>query len=205
MRSNLPDWVLCFCCVSCANGHDQSSRGRFPVIDITAKRFLLAPDKITLTKGETVKLRIHSEDVTHGFFLRPLKLDEEIRPVKPSKSTVTPQDGRNLHDDLRSLLRRQPRQHEYDDRGGVTDAVMNVPQIRRTCATRYCLRRCGRSSLLGCQVRTPGTLETRSCRARNRRLTSRRPFRPRTRWLPPPRTFKPARKFRVLLHGLSWT
>ena len=61
------------------------------VIDITAKRFAFSPDKITLKKGQTVKLRLHSEDVTHGFFLRPLKLDEEIPAGQTVEVTVTPQ------------------------------------------------------------------------------------------------------------------
>jgi hypothetical protein len=43
-----------------------------PVVEITAKRFAFSPDKVTLKKGRTVKLRLHSEDVTHGFFLRAL-------------------------------------------------------------------------------------------------------------------------------------
>jgi len=62
-----------------------------PVIEITAKRFSFNPDKITLKKGETVKLRLHSEDVTHGFFLRPLKLDEEIPAGGTAEIMVTPQ------------------------------------------------------------------------------------------------------------------
>ena len=41
--------------------------------------------------GKTVKLRLHSEDVTHGFFLRPLKLDEEIPAGGTTEVTVTPQ------------------------------------------------------------------------------------------------------------------
>lgn len=61
------------------------------VIEITARRFAFAPDQVTLKKGETVKLRLHSEDVTHGFFLRPLKIDEDIEPGKVTEITVTPQ------------------------------------------------------------------------------------------------------------------
>ena len=60
-----------------------------PVIDITAKRFAFSPEKITLKKGQTVKLRLHSEDVTHGFFLR--KLDEEIPAGQTVEVSVTPQ------------------------------------------------------------------------------------------------------------------
>jgi len=62
-----------------------------PVVEITAKRFAFSPDKITLKKGQTVKLRIHSQDVTHGFFLRPFKLDEEIPAGQTVEVTVTPQ------------------------------------------------------------------------------------------------------------------
>ena len=62
-----------------------------PVVEITAKRFAFSPDKITLKKGQTVKLRLHSEDVTHGFFLRPLKLDEEIPAGQTKEVVVTPQ------------------------------------------------------------------------------------------------------------------
>src|SRR5262249_32765726 len=62
-----------------------------PVIDIAAKRFAFVPNQITLKKGQTVKLRLHTEDVTHGFFLRPLKIDETIQPGQPTEITVTPQ------------------------------------------------------------------------------------------------------------------
>ena len=66
---------------------DESPR----VIEITAKRFAFTPDVITLKKGETVKIRLTSEDVTHGFFLRPLKIDEDIQPGKSTEITLTPQ------------------------------------------------------------------------------------------------------------------
>lgn len=61
------------------------------VIEITAKRFGFTPDTITLKKGETVKLRLHSEDVIHGFFSRQLKIDEEVEPGKTTEVTLTPQ------------------------------------------------------------------------------------------------------------------
>ena len=60
-------------------------------IAITAKRFEFVPPTITLKKGETVKLVVTSEDVTHGFFLRPLKIDTDLVPGKTQEITVTPQ------------------------------------------------------------------------------------------------------------------
>jgi len=62
-----------------------------PVINITAKRFGFTPNIITLKKGETVKLRLTSEDVTHGFLVNSLNLDEVITPGQPREVTLTPQ------------------------------------------------------------------------------------------------------------------
>lgn len=61
------------------------------VIDITAKRFAFAPSSITLKKGETVALYVRSEDVTHGFFSRQLKIDETIEAGKTAEVILTPQ------------------------------------------------------------------------------------------------------------------
>jgi cytochrome c oxidase subunit 2 len=60
------------------------------VIDITAKRFGFTPDQIVLKKGETVTLRLHSGDVTHGFFMRKLKIDTEVEAGKTTDVTITP-------------------------------------------------------------------------------------------------------------------
>ena len=62
-----------------------------PVINITAKRFGFTPNIITLKKGETIKLRLTSEDVTHGFLVNSLNLDEVIPPGQPTEVTLTPQ------------------------------------------------------------------------------------------------------------------
>lgn len=76
-----------------SSGIKRASAADVPVVEITAKRFAFSPDKITLKKGQTVKLRLHSEDVTHGFFLRPLKLDEEIPAGETAEVVITPQEA----------------------------------------------------------------------------------------------------------------
>ncbi len=83
--------ALCACAMLVYTGANRAHADDIPVIDITAKRFAFSPDRITLKVGKTVKLRLHSEDVTHGFFLRPLKLDEEIPAGETTEVTVTPQ------------------------------------------------------------------------------------------------------------------
>jgi cytochrome c oxidase subunit 2 len=60
-------------------------------IVITAKRFEFVPSTITLKKGETVKLVVTSEDVAHGLFIRPLKIDTDLTPGETQQITVTPQ------------------------------------------------------------------------------------------------------------------
>jgi len=60
------------------------------VIAVTAKRFEFSPKEITLKVGETVKLQLTTEDVTHGLFVKPLGIDEEIVPGKTTEVVVTP-------------------------------------------------------------------------------------------------------------------
>lgn len=61
------------------------------VVDITAKRFQFTPNEIKLKRGEKVKLVLHSEDVVHGFFSRPLGIDTEVKPGTPTEVVITPQ------------------------------------------------------------------------------------------------------------------
>ena len=61
------------------------------VVTITAKRFEFSPNQITLKRGETVKLQLKTEDVTHGFFMRALAIDSDITPGETTELTLTPQ------------------------------------------------------------------------------------------------------------------
>jgi cytochrome c oxidase subunit 2 len=63
------------------------------IIAITAKRFEFSPKEVHLRKGETVVLRLTSEDVTHGLMVRALDLDADIEPGKVTDVTVTPRKG----------------------------------------------------------------------------------------------------------------
>lgn len=83
--------ALCISGLLALRGTKRAHADGIPVVEITAKRFAFSPEKIMLKKGKTVKLSLHSEDVTHGFFLRPLKLDEEIPAGETKEVTVTPQ------------------------------------------------------------------------------------------------------------------
>ncbi|HKD70347.1 MAG TPA: cupredoxin domain-containing protein [Candidatus Binataceae bacterium] len=60
------------------------------VVDIKAKKFAFSPAEVTLKKGEPVVLRLTSEDRTHGFLLKPLKIDTDIKPGQVTEIAVTP-------------------------------------------------------------------------------------------------------------------
>jgi cytochrome c oxidase subunit 2 len=69
----------------------RSARAAEPaVIEIVARRFQFTPSEITLRKDEPVILRLQSQDVTHGFFLRQLGIDTTIEPGKPTELAITP-------------------------------------------------------------------------------------------------------------------
>ena len=67
-------------------GADEAPR----TIAVSAKRFEFAPNQITLKKGEPVTLRVTSEDVTHGFFSRQLKIDADLAPGQTAEVPLTP-------------------------------------------------------------------------------------------------------------------
>ena len=60
------------------------------VVKITASKFHFTPDHITLVKGQPVTLQLTSTDTTHGFLLRALKIDTDIKPGSILEKTVTP-------------------------------------------------------------------------------------------------------------------
>ncbi len=60
------------------------------VVAISADKFHFTPDTITLKKGDAVKLQLTSKDVTHGFLVKPLKIETDIVPGKTTELTITP-------------------------------------------------------------------------------------------------------------------
>ena len=74
-----------------ASGSAAEGEAQVRVVEIHAKRFEFTPREVTLKRGEPVKLRLTSEDVTHGFFQRALKIDAEIVPGKVTEIAITPE------------------------------------------------------------------------------------------------------------------
>jgi cytochrome c oxidase subunit II len=60
------------------------------VVRITASKFHFTPDHISLVQGTPVTLQLSSTDTTHGFLIRALKIDTDIKPGTVKEITVTP-------------------------------------------------------------------------------------------------------------------
>lgn len=61
------------------------------VIEISARRYEFSPDQIVLKRGEPVKLVLTSQDRTHGFFMKALKIDTDIKPGQTTEVDLTPE------------------------------------------------------------------------------------------------------------------
>jgi cytochrome c oxidase subunit II len=77
--------LLLLCC-SLSAGPETPRR-----IEISASKFAYSPNQITLKKGESVVLVLHSTDVTHGLTVPDLGINTtEIKKGKDSEIPLTP-------------------------------------------------------------------------------------------------------------------
>ncbi len=66
-------------------------------IEIHAHRFAFTPAEIDLKKGETVKLRLISDDVAHSLVVPALKINAPMVKGHPTEITVTPDSAGDFH------------------------------------------------------------------------------------------------------------
>ena len=60
-------------------------------VSIHAKKFEFVPTEITLTKGQTVKLELTSDDVEHSLVVKGLGINGDMVKGDVTEVTVTPQ------------------------------------------------------------------------------------------------------------------
>ena len=66
-------------------------------IEIHAHRFAFSPAEITLKKGETVKLRLITDDVAHSLVVPDLQIKQEMLKGHPVDVTVAPNRSGDFH------------------------------------------------------------------------------------------------------------
>ena len=86
---------LCLASVRLHSSSDstQGTPANPRLINISARRYAFTPNLVTIKKGETVTIRLTSEDRIHGFYSKPLKIDEVIEPGKATEVTITPSES----------------------------------------------------------------------------------------------------------------
>lgn len=84
--------ALCICSAGIAVA-DQPGR----TIEIHAHRFAFTPSEITVKKGETVKLKLSSDDVTHSLLIKDLGISQIVNKGKPAEVTFTPDKAGDFH------------------------------------------------------------------------------------------------------------
>jgi len=77
--------AICFLCI--AGAADQET-GR--TIEIHARRYAFSPPDITVKKGETVHLKLVSDDVTHSLLIKDLGINQTISKGHPADVNLTP-------------------------------------------------------------------------------------------------------------------
>jgi cytochrome c oxidase subunit II len=87
IRKLLPA-LLMVCLASVAS--IASAQEQIRTIEIHARRYAFSPAEITLKKGETVKLRLLSDDVAHSLVVPGLQIKQEITKGHPAEVMVTP-------------------------------------------------------------------------------------------------------------------
>jgi len=66
-------------------------------IEIHAHRFAFSPSDITVKKGETVRLKLISDDVPHSLLIKDLGINQVVTRGKPVQVTFTPQQAGDFH------------------------------------------------------------------------------------------------------------
>jgi cytochrome c oxidase subunit II len=77
--------------------HTGNAQGTGRTIEIHAKRFTFEPAEITLEKGETVTLRLFSDDVPHSLVIKDLGVNREVAKGHEEDVTVTPDKAGDFH------------------------------------------------------------------------------------------------------------
>lgn len=58
-------------------------------IEVHAHRYAFVPAEITVKQGQTVKLELFSDDVTHSLLIKSLGINQELKKGHPAEVTFT--------------------------------------------------------------------------------------------------------------------
>jgi len=79
------------------NAREVKAQEPSKTIEVHVKRFAFSPDEITVKKGETVDIKLVSEDVTHSLSVPDLNISQEVSKGHPEDVVITPQAAGDFH------------------------------------------------------------------------------------------------------------
>jgi cytochrome c oxidase subunit 2 len=86
--------LLCAAALAAAVRVASARPGEPPrIVEISARRFEFVPNRVELVAGQTVRLRLSSKDVRHGFFQKDLSIDSEFVPGESTEIDVTAREA----------------------------------------------------------------------------------------------------------------
>jgi len=80
----------------CISWHGSMLAASDHTIEIHAHRYAFTPSEITVKKGETVTLKLFSDDVPHSLLIKELGINQAVTKGKPAEVTFTPQKTGNF-------------------------------------------------------------------------------------------------------------
>ena len=94
-------WIMTLAAFAVLGGnaimHIGNAQGTGQTIEIHARRFEFSPAEITIRKGETVTLKLISDDVPHSLVIKDLGVNKEVSKGHPEEVTVTPDKAGDFH------------------------------------------------------------------------------------------------------------
>jgi cytochrome c oxidase subunit 2 len=73
------------------------AEGAARTIEIHAHRYAFEPAEITVKKGETVQIKLISDDVPHSLLIPDLGINETATKAKPGEATLTAKNPGEFH------------------------------------------------------------------------------------------------------------
>jgi len=84
--------VLCVSSFKCTATQEPAR-----TIEIHAHRYAFSPSLITVKKGETVRLKLFSDNVPHSLLIKDLGINQTITKGKPAEVTFTATQTGDFH------------------------------------------------------------------------------------------------------------
>lgn len=94
LERNMNKALLGFAIILISGSNAMAADSGVPrTIEVHARRFSFQPDAIHVKKGETVRLRLVSDDIPHSLQVKDLGIDETATRKKPGDATFTAHDS----------------------------------------------------------------------------------------------------------------